>query len=113
MALIWPRLTAEDVLNREIDDEALRRDDVEELLDPRLEDKEASDLLLAAMDVGFFSNESSSSFLVDFRFAFSCPAFCDFLLEDRSLDDLIVFGFLFWSSCFLCFFESSSPIAGH
>ena len=95
MDLIWPRLTAEDALNREIYDEALRRDDVEELLDPRLGDKEASDLLLPAMDVGFFSNESSSSFLVDFRFAFSCPACCDFLLEDRSLDDLGVFGFLF------------------
>ena len=94
MALIWPRLTAEDVLNREIDDEALRRDDVEELLDSRL-DKEASDLLSAAMDVGFFINESASSLLLDFRFLFSCPGFCDFLLEDRSLDDLGDFGSLF------------------
>jgi len=94
MALIWPRLTAEDALNREIYDETLRRDDVGELLDSRL-DKEASDLLSATMDVGFFINESSSSFLVDFRFLFSCPGFCEFLLEDRSLDDLGDFDFLF------------------
>ena len=94
MALIWPRLTAEDALNREIYDETLRRDDVGELLDSRL-DKEASDLLSATMDVGFFINESSSSFLVDFRFLFSCPGFCEFLLEDRSLDDLGDFGSLF------------------
>ena len=125
MALIWPRLTAEDALNLEIDDETLRRDDVEELLDTRLAKEashfsvtmdvgffsnesdsdeksqttrpgnEASDLS-ATMDVGFFSNESASSFLLVFRFVFSCPGFSDFLLEDRSrLDDLDVFGFLF------------------
>ena len=58
MYLISPRLEAEDALNREMDDEILRRDDVEELQDARPDTKEASDLL-ATLDFGLFVNDST------------------------------------------------------